>query len=60
MKINIDKHIDRGHCPVLSVCTVATTCYSQAEREHICYNCWLDFCKRHSIEIVYGDEKDNY
>ena len=53
MKINIDKQIDKYKCPTHSFCTVATTCYNKIERENICYKCWLSFCKRNNIEIIY-------
>ena len=53
MKINIDKEIDACRCPEISICTVATTCYEPIEREHMCYRCWLDYCKKHNIEIIY-------
>ena len=53
MKINIDKKIDNFCCPELTFCTVATTCYSEQEREHECYKCWLAYCREHDIEIIY-------
>lgn len=53
MKINIDKEIDNHRCPGIYLCTVATTCYTEQEREHICYRCWLAYCKKHNIEIIY-------
>ena len=53
MKINIDKEIDAHRCPTIMFCTVATTCYDTWEREHICYKCWLAYCKYHNIEIIY-------
>ena len=53
MKINIDKEIDNHRCPDIYFCTVATTCYTEQEREHICYRCWLAHCKKHNIEIIY-------
>lgn len=53
MKINIDKEIDAGRCPTIMFCTVATTFYELIEREHICYKCWLAYCKEHNIEIIY-------
>ena len=53
MKINIDKEIDAHRCPTIMFCTVATTCYDKWEREHICYKCWLAYCKAHNIEIIY-------
>lgn len=52
-QINIDKEIDKFHCPTITFCTVATTCYEPQEREHICYKCWLAYCKAHNIEIIY-------
>ena len=57
MKINIDKKIDEHKCPGLYFCTVATTGYTQIEREHHCYICWLQYCRVNNIEIVYGDEE---
>lgn len=53
MKINIDKEIDKGHCPTICFCTVATTCYEPHVRENKCYHCWLAYCKEHNIEIIY-------
>lgn len=53
MQINIDKKIDEGECPEPSFCTVATTCYEPIEKENICYKCWLSYCKRNNIEIIY-------
>ena len=53
MKINIDKEIDTHRCPTFMFCTVATTSYDVWEREHICYKCWLAYCKEHNIEIIY-------
>ena len=53
MQINIDKEIDAGRCPTLLFCTVATTCYDKLEKEHMCYKCWLAYCKEHNIEIIY-------
>ena len=53
MKINIDKKIDEHKCPGIYLCTVATICYEPIEREHICYRCWLSFCKENNIEIIY-------
>lgn len=53
MGINIDKKIDEGKCPAPMFCTVATTGYSQQEREHHCYLCWLNYCKENNIEILY-------
>lgn len=53
MKINIDKEIDAHRCPTIMFCTVATTYYDKWEREHICYKCWLAYCKEHNIEIIY-------
>lgn len=52
-KINIDKEIDAHRCPGFFLCTVATTCYDEWEREHKCYLCWKDYCKTHNIEIIY-------
>ena len=62
--MNIDKKIDEGKCPEPSLCTVGTTVYTEYEREHICYKCWLNYCKREGIEITYEDyswskSKDN-
>ena len=56
MKINIDKKIDNNKCPGGMFCTVATTHYDSFERERICLQCWLAFCKENNIEILYGDE----
>lgn len=56
MRVNIDKKIDENRCPEPSLCVVGTTCYSEQEREHICYKCWLRFCKENRIEIDYGEE----
>lgn len=53
--MNIDKKIDEGKCPEPSLCTVGTTVYTEYEREHICYKCWLSYCKREGIEITYED-----
>ena len=53
MKINIDKEIDKRHCPYISLCTIGTTYYEENEREHLCYLCWLRYCKENNIEIVY-------
>lgn len=53
MKINIDKEIDNFKCPSAFFCTVATTCYTQQERENMCYHCWLNYCKKNNIEIIY-------
>lgn len=53
MKINIDKEIDNHRCPGIYLCTVATTCYEDWEREHKCYLCWLAYCREHNIEIDY-------
>ena len=53
MKINIDNEIDAHRCPTIMFCAVATTCYNKWEREHICYKCWLAYCKEHNIEIIY-------
>lgn len=55
--INIDKQIDKGRCPGIYFCTVATTGYEQIEKEHICYTCWLRYCRENNIEILYGDEE---
>ena len=55
MKINIDKEIDNHNCPGSYYCTVATTCYETQKREHICYRCWLAYCRENNIEIIYGD-----
>ena len=52
-KINIDKQIDNHQCPGLFFCTVATTGYDVWEREHQCYKCWLEYCKKYNIEIIY-------
>lgn len=52
-KINIDKKIDEGKCPGHFYCTVATTEYPELEREHICYECWREYCKQNEIEIDY-------
>lgn len=54
MKISIDKAIDNHKCPAFYMCTIATTCYEPIEREHICYKCWLNYCKENNIEIDYG------
>ena len=54
MQINIDKEIDAGRCPEICFCTVATTCYDPIEREHMCYKCWLLYCRRNGIEIIYN------
>ena len=51
--VNIDKKIDNFQCPEPCLCTVATTCYSEVEREHKCYRCWLTYCRTHNIEIIY-------
>lgn len=51
--INIDRMIDKGICPEPSYCTVATTYYTIEEKEHICYKCWLQYCKTEGIEIEY-------
>ena len=52
MEINIDKEIDAHRCPTVCFCTVATTCYDPVEREHMCYKCWLAYCKEHNIKII--------
>ena len=54
MEINIDKEIDAHRCPTICFCTVATTCYEPLEREHMCYKCWLQYCKEHNITIIYN------
>lgn len=53
MEINIDKEIDAGCCPTIMLCAVATTCYEPMEREHICYKCWISYCREYGIEIIY-------
>lgn len=55
-KINIDKQIDEHRCPGVHFCTVATTGYTAIKREHLCYICWLQYCRENRIEITYGDE----
>ena len=52
-QIDIDKMVDEHKCPCNYFCTVATTCYEPREREHICYECWRDYCKENNIEIIY-------
>ncbi len=54
MEVNIDKEIDKGNCPEICFCPVATTCYDKIEREHRCYKCWLAYCKEHNITIIYN------
>ena len=53
MEINIDKKIDNCECPGHYFCTVATTCYDPIVREHICYECWLNYCRKNNITIKY-------
>ena len=53
MEINIDKEIDAHHCPEPSLCVVATTYYEPLKRENKCYHCWLEYCKKHKIKIIY-------
>lgn len=53
LKINIDKEIDACRCPAPYICTVATIYYEPIEREHLCYKCWLQYCKENNIEIIY-------
>lgn len=48
---DIQNAIDRCKCPEPMFCTVTTTCYDQ--RERMCLKCWIDYCKRNGIEIVY-------
>ena len=60
MKINIDKEIDAGRCPTIMFCTVATTSYEPIEREHICYKCWLAYCKEHNIILKPNIELASY
>lgn len=52
-QINIDEQIDKGRCPALFFCTVATTGYDRLEREHECYLCWRKYCRENNIEIIY-------
>lgn len=52
-QINIDKMIDKNRCPGLYFCTVATTGYTQQEREHHCYLCWRQYCLENNVEIIY-------
>lgn len=58
MAINIDEQIDKHRCPGLYFCTVATTGYTQQEREHECYLCWKSFCNANNIQISYTDIDD--
>ena len=53
-QINIDKQIDNFVCPGPFFCTVATTCYDEMTREHLCYKCWLSYCRENDIEIIYN------
>ena len=55
MKIQeIDSAVENNRCPAIMFCTVASTCYDSHTREHMCLECWLQFCKEHNIEIDYG------
>lgn len=51
--INIDEKIDNHICPEPLICLQATTWYSKQESEHMCYECWLKYCKSNNIEISY-------
>lgn len=53
MQINIDKMIDNHKCPEFSFCEVATTVMDKHKRENICYRCWLDYCHKNKIGIIY-------
>ena len=53
-QINIDKQIDKCLCPGPFFCTVATTYYDEITREHLCYECWLSYCRENDIEIIYN------
>lgn len=53
MQINIDKMIDNHRCPEPSFCEVATTVMDKHKRENTCYHCWLDYCHKNKIEIIY-------
>ena len=55
-KINIDRKIDEGRCPEPALCTVGTTGYSEQERKHICYRCWLNFCRQNDFEISHEED----
>lgn len=50
---DIQKAIDECKCPEPMFCTVATTFYKQHERERMCLKCWVEYCDRNGIEIVY-------
>ena len=54
MKINIDEKIENFKCPERVFCIVATTCLDPIKREHLCYKCWLAYCKQNNIEIEYA------
>ena len=56
-KIIIDDKIDKGQCPGLYFCTVATTGYDQITREHQCYICWKRYCIENNFEIGYQGEE---
>lgn len=53
--ICIDEMVDKGKCPSLYFCTVATTEYDQDERERICFRCWKNYCIENNIKITYKE-----
>ena len=53
--VNIDRMIDTGQCPTVSLCYVATTELDPIERERVCYRCWRNYCREHEIEIAYNE-----
>lgn len=57
MKISeIDSAVEKYKCPEPMFCTIATTCYTPRERERECLKCWLNYCKKHNIEIDYEED----